>query len=105
MLCNRYNQDSISVHNVKNVQPKGNINTIKGTKGLPKALKGYGSRGIVVLLGRGSIPGGNFRSNCKNCWMFQYSLNDGISKLRKISELCTRNTKFIINDKLYNLTM
>lgn len=84
------------------------------TMGLPKAPKGYGSRGIVVLgslspvkhkieerLGR--VPGSNVRFLTTTAESFSTVATDGVAKIRKIAELCKANPEFIVKDKLYRL--
>ena len=54
----KYNQDRISIHNVKSGGSKGELKPNWDTKGLPKVINNYGSRGIVVPV-MGRVPGIN----------------------------------------------
>lgn len=97
-----YNRDRISIHNVKGEQPKGDENSRRGTGGLPKGLKTYGNRGIVVP-SRGRVPGINVRHYHNAAESFSTVSTDSIRKLKKINELCISNHEYIITDKLYRL--
>jgi len=110
--CNRvviYNR------NVESWGSKGNEKVTNGTKGLPKALKGHGNRGIVVPVSNnlGNWLNGQFqRERIPETGVCNYSTSagssstvstDGLGKIQKIYKLCDENNKFIVNDRLYRL--
>jgi hypothetical protein len=98
----RYVQGVRYTHNVKNEQSKRDINTTCVNVGLPKALKGYGNRGVVVpFLGR--TPGFSVRSHNHLAGHPSTVSTDGVKRLQRIAEKCQNNHEYIIQDKLYNI--
>lgn len=74
-----------------------------GTMGLPKALKGYGSRGIVVPLLKGRILGQNLRNYSSAAGNPSTVKTDATSKLLRLGRICLENPNYIIGDSLYKL--
>lgn len=74
-----------------------------GTMGLPKALKGYGSRGIVVPLFKGRILGHNLRNYSSAAGIPSTVKTDATSKLLRLGRICLENPNYIIGDSLYKL--
>jgi group II intron reverse transcriptase/maturase len=76
-----------------------------GTMGLPKALKGYGSRGIVVplTLFKGRILGQTLRNYCSDAGNSSTVKTDATFKLLRLGRICLDNPNYIIGDSLYKL--
>jgi retron-type reverse transcriptase len=80
-----------------------------GTMGLPKALKGYGSRRIVVplTLFKGRILGQTLRNYSCDAGNSSTVTTDATSKLLRLGRICldsyTTNPNYIIGDSLYKL--
>ena len=76
-----------------------------GTMGLPKALIGYGSRGIVVplTLFKGRILGQTLRNYCSDAGNTSTVKTDATSKLLRLGRICLENPNYIIGDSLYKL--
>lgn len=76
-----------------------------GTMGLPKALKGYGSRRIVVplTLFKGRILGQTLRNYCCDAGNSSTVKTDATSKLLRLGRICLDNPNYIIRDSLYKL--
>lgn len=98
---------------VVNGEPKRDTKTICGTGGSPKDRKIYGDRGIIVpnistptnrqVAGnKERIPVNYIRKFSSTARNSSTVSTDGMSKLRKISELCSQNPDFIVN-KIYNV--
>jgi len=87
---------------VKSGQPKGNLNTIRGTGGSPKAPKRYGDRRWVVPA-MGRHLGINVRNYSNTAGSSSTVSTDSIGRLQKISKLCTNDPNFVVKDKLYKL--
>lgn len=98
-----YIQGTISTHNVKSGDPKGNQKTIVGTKGLPTAWKGHGNRGIVVHRTSGRVPGLGVCNYTTTAGSSSTVSTDGFGKLKKINKLCEENKDYVVKDKLYRL--
>lgn len=93
---------TISTLNVKSWDSKEDFKVIVGTGGLPKTLKGYGNRGIVVPnLGR--IPVSSVRYFSTTADGVSTVSTDSLRKIQRINELCIDNKEFIVTDKLYRL--
>jgi group II intron reverse transcriptase/maturase len=95
-------QDAISIHNVKSWDSKEDKKITFGTKGLPKALKSHGNRGIVVPL-PGRIPEAGVCMYSTTAGGSSTVSTDGLRKIQKIKELCVENKQFIVTDKLYKI--
>lgn len=70
--------------------------------GLPKVLKNYGNRGIVLPY-QGRVPGIGVRNKSTTAGGSSTVSTDSLAKLRRINELCKNNPAFIVTDKLYKL--
>lgn len=100
----QYNQVTTSNHNVESWNSKDNLKVITGTGGLPKALKSYGNRGVIVSsIGMKRTPAIGFCNYSSIAGGVGTVSTDSLKKLQKINELCNNNKDFIIVDKLYNL--
>lgn len=84
-------------------QSKENYGLNVGTMGLPKALKGYGSRGFVVPLNKGRILGQTLRNYSSAAGDPSTVKTDATSKLLRLGRICLDNPNYIIGDSLYKL--
>lgn len=97
-----FNQDTISIHNVKSGISKSDVKIALRTGGLPTALKGHGNRGAIVLLA-GRAPASGVCMMSTSADSISTVSTDGLNKIQKINELCNENKSFIVKDKLYNI--
>jgi len=88
---------------VESGQSKENYGLNVGTMGLPKALKGYGSRGFVVPLNKGRILGQTLRNYSSAAGYPSTVKTDATSKLLRLGRICLDNPNYIIGDSLYKL--
>lgn len=98
----QYNQVAISNLDVESWNSKSNLKVIIGTGGLPKALKGYGNRGVVVP-GTGRAPAKGFCYYSSTADSVSIVSTNSLKKIQKINELCIKNKDFVVKDKLFNL--
>lgn len=104
------NQDKTFIINVGKVQSKGSINPILGTRGSPSGRKVLGDRGIVVRgliqaswVAIGRIPARNVRYYSNIVGGTDIVESSGVKRIRKIAELCSKNTQFRVEDKVYRI--
>lgn len=97
----KLNQGRRSTIKAQSGQPKESININKGTAGLPKVCKDYGSRGSVVSDWR-RVPGFYVRSYSCIPGTSGTVSTDGVSRLRKIVESSENNPNCQLN-KLYKI--
>jgi len=88
---------------VESGQSKENYGLNVGTMGLPKALTGYGSRGIVVPLNKGRILGQTLRNYSSAAGDPSTVKTDATYKLLRLGRICLDNPNYIIGDSLYKL--
>jgi len=102
LWTNRF-QGKTNTLNVESGQSKEIYGLNVGTMGLPKALKGYGSRGIVVPLNKGRILGQTLRNYSSAAGDPSTVTTDATSKLLRLGRICLDNPNYIIGDSLYKL--
>ena len=108
LWTNRF-QGKTNTLNVESGQSKEFYGLNVGTMGLPKALKGYGSRRIVVplTLFKGRILGQTLRNYSCDAGNTSTVKTDVTSKLLRLGRICldssTTNPNYIIGDSLYKL--